>query len=136
MAKEVLGTTVTVDESDGNPRDISNDIRSWQLTTNQGLIDVTGLDKTAIERLGGLKDAQLSLVVSFNDDSNMSFEVLKDYSVAVSGSNGRTVAIAVSGQTLTMEMVIESCNSARDQAGDLVWNVSMSLCSGTVPTWS
>lgn len=136
MAKEVLGTTITIDESDGNGRNISNDIRSWQLTTNQGLIDITGLDKNAIERIGALKDAQLTLVVSWNDDSNMSFEVFKDYSVAVTSSNGRTVAIAVSGNTLTMEMVIESVQVGRDQSGDLVLNVSMSLCNGTVPTWA
>jgi hypothetical protein len=137
MAKESgIGLSITIDESDGNPRDISNDIRSATWTTPQGVADVTGLDKSAIERLGLLKDAQLELVLSFNDASNLSFEVFKDYYTPVTSSFGRSVVIAISGQTLTMEMIIESVSYARSQDGDLQITATLRLCNGTVPTWA
>ncbi len=137
MAKESgIGMSVTIDESDGNARDISNDITSVQLNTSQGLQDITGLDKSAIERLGLLRDGELVLNGVFNDDSSKSHEVFKDYYTPVTGTFGRTVALAISGQTLSMDMAIESYNLNRAADGSLTWTATLRLDSGTTPTWS
>ena len=137
MAKESgIGMTVTIDESDGNARDISNDITSVQFNTSQGLQDVTGLDKSAIERLGLLRDGELVLNGVFNDDSSKSHEVFKDYYTPVSGTAGRTVALAHSGQSVSMDMAIESYNLNRASDGSLTWTATLRLDSGTTPTWS
>jgi hypothetical protein len=137
MAKESgIGFTVTIDESDGNARDISNDVTSLQFNTSQGLQDITGLDKSAIERLGLLRDGELTLTGVFNDDSSKSHEVFKDYYTPVSGTFGRTVTLAISGQTVTMDMAIESYNLNRGSDGSLVWTATLRLDSGTTPTWN
>lgn len=137
MAKESgIGMSVTIDESDGNARDISNDITSVQFNTSQGLQDVTGLDKSAMERLGLLRDGELVLNGVFNDDSSKSHEVFKDYYTPVSGTLGRTVTLAHSSQSVAMDMVIESYNLNRASDGSLTWTATLRLDSGTTPTWS
>lgn len=52
MAKQTgLGDYLAVDDSGGTARDISNDVTSIQIETPQALIDVMGLDKSAMERI-------------------------------------------------------------------------------------
>ena len=46
-----MGMTVTVDDHLGAGKDISNDITSMGFKTPRGVQDITGLDKSAIERL-------------------------------------------------------------------------------------
>jgi len=137
MAKESgIGMTVTIDESDGNGRDISADITSAQINTSQGLQDITGLGSAAMERLGLLRDGELQLTGVFNDASNVSHEVFKDYYTPVTGTFGRTVAVAISGQTWSAEMVIENYNLNRGADGSLVWSATLRVCNGTTPSWS
>jgi len=137
MAKEGLSiVTISVDDSGGTARDLSNDILSATLTTPQGQFDMTGLDKSAIERLGGLMDAKLSLHMTFNDAAGASFQVFKNPSVNVGGAAGRTVSYAVSGQTLPMEMLITSVSYPRGADGVQYIDAELELCSGTVPTWA
>lgn len=137
MAKESgIGMVVTIDESDGNARDISNDITNLAVNTTQGLQDITGLDKLAHERLGLLRDGELQLNGVFNDDTSKSHEVFKDYYTPVSGTFGRTVTVAISGQTWSAEMAIESYNLTRGADGSLVWSATLRVCNGTTPAWS
>lgn len=128
--------TVTIDESDGNGRDISADITSVQINTSQGIQDITGITVAAHERLGLLRDGELVLSGVFDDGSNLAHEVFKDYYTPVSGAFGRTVAIAISGQTLSMDMIIESYNLNRGADGSLTWTATLRLDSGTTPAWS
>lgn len=137
MTKESgIGMTVTIDESDGNARDISADITSVQINSTQGLQDITGLGSAAHERLGLLRDGELVLNGVFNDGSNVSHEVFKDHYTPVSGSFGRTVAVAISGQTWSAEMAIENYNLNRGPDGSLVWEATLRVCNGSTPAWS
>lgn len=132
MAKESgITTALSVDDSGGTARDIANDISALTFGTPQNLQDVTGLDKAAMERIALLSDATVSLTVpAFNDATNKSFDVLK------TRSGVRTVAIGVSGQTLSMEMLISDVSWARNADGSLGATATLSLSDGTVPTWS
>lgn len=137
MAKESgIGMTVTIDESDGNARDISSDITSAGINTSQGLQDITGLGSAAMERLGLLRDGELALTGVFDDGSNLAHEVFKDYYTPVSGTFGRTVSVAISGQTWSAEMVIENYNLSRGSDGSLTWTATLRVCNGTTPSWS
>jgi len=125
--------TVTIDDSGGSGQAITNDITSINWSTPRGVQDITGLDKSGMERLLLLADGQLSISGVFNDAANMSFAVLK---TMVSSNATRTVVIVISGQTLTMEMVISDLAFTRAQDGSFTWTATLQLANGTIPTWS
>ena len=135
MAKETgLGFAVSVDDSGGTLRDISNDIVSFSLNTPRGVQDVTGIDKSAMERLLLLADGQISLNGVFNADaSNMSHDVFK---TVPSTSVERTVTSVHSGQTLSMECLFSDYNLTRAADGSLTWTATGQLSDGTAPTWT
>ena len=135
MAKEAPVMTVTVDDSSGSGQDISNDITSVTISTPSEQFDVTGLDKSAMEKLLGRADASVTLNGVFNDAVNKSHAVLKDYRTLSGSEVGRTVALTVSGQTLTMELLFENYELSHS-GGQLTWTATGHLADGTVPAWS
>lgn len=135
MAKESgLGwTTLSVDDSSGTPRDIRNDVTNFQFATPRAVQDVTGVDKSAFERLLLLADFSITLNGVFNDAANLSHAVLK---TVPSTSVARTVSLGVSGQTLANECIFSDYNLTRGADGALTWTTTGQLSDGTVPTWS
>ena len=134
MAKETgIGMTVTVDDSSDAAKDISNDVNSITFDTPRGVIDVTGLDVASLERLAGLADGTVSINGTFNDDANKSHDVFK--SIATSTAL-RTVAIAISGQTLTMEMLFTGYALNRGADGALGYTATGQLAATTSFGWS
>ena len=69
MAKESgLGVdNVQVDDSGGTLRAIINDVTNLEFATPRGVQEVTGIDKSAIERLLLLADFSCTLNGVFND---------------------------------------------------------------------
>ena len=62
MAKESgLGMSVAVDDSGGSARTISNDVTNMDFATPRNEQDITGMDKSAIERLLLLADFSVTL---------------------------------------------------------------------------
>ncbi|WP_333743835.1 hypothetical protein [Streptomyces ardesiacus] len=135
MAKETgLGwTTFSVDDSAGTARDIRNDCTNIDWSMPRGVQDVTGLDKSAIERLLLLADFSGTANGVFNDAANASHSVLKTVS---STSVNRTISIGVSGQTLANECLITDYALTRAASGEFTWSAPFSLADGTTPTWS
>jgi len=134
MAKESgLGATVSVDDYGGTLRDISNDVTDFTINTPRAEQNVTGVDKSANERLQLLADGTFTLNGVYNDAANKSHAVFKDIS---STSVIRTVTIAISGQSLSMEMVLGDYNLTRSATGEFTWSVPCALADGTVPTWA
>lgn len=134
MAKESgIGMTVTVDDSSGTGRAITNDITNIQFTTPRGVQDVTGLDKSAIERILLLADGTVTITGVFNDAANLSHDVFKSVPTT---SVSRTVVIVHSGQTMTMEILFTDYSLNRGTDGALTWTATGSLANGTAPTWS
>lgn len=135
MAKENgLGwTTLSVDNAAGSPNAIKNDITNLTISTPRGIQDVTGIDKSAYERLQLLADASITLNGVFNDASNMSHDTFKSVS---STSVARTTTIVVSGDTLPNELLYNDYSLTRGTDGSLVWSTTGVLADGTVPTWA
>lgn len=135
MAKQSgLGDYLAVDDSGGTVRDISNDVTSITFNIPQDLMDITGIDKSARERLIGLGDGTVTVNGVFNATSNKSHDVFK------TRSGTRTVTYAVGGNTSTnpkleMEMLVASYNVTRANNGALTWTATLNLQSGTVPAW-
>jgi len=134
MAKESgLGMSVIIDDSGGSARTISNDITSMDISTPREEQDITGMDKSAHERLLLLADFSVSISGVFNDASNMSHDVFK---TVPSSSVARTTTTAISGQTLPGELFYSDYAVARGGDGSLVWSAPGALAGGVVPTWA
>lgn len=135
MAKEtgLAITTLSVDDAGAAARDIRNDVTNFQFATPRAVQDVTGVDKSAYERLLVLADFSITLNGVFNDAANLSHAVLKTVS---STSVLRTVSLGISGQTLANECLFTDYNLTRAASGELTWTAPGVLADGTVPTWS
>jgi hypothetical protein len=135
MAKESgLGwTTLSVDDSGGTPRAIKNDITNFTFATPRGVQDITGVDKSAMERLLLLADFTINLNGVFNDAAGLSHDVFK---TVPSSSVLRTVSLSVSGQTLAGELLFTDYAYTRAQSGELTFTAPGVLADGTVPTWA
>jgi hypothetical protein len=135
MAKESgLGwTTLSVDDSAGAVKAIKNDVTNFEFSTPRGVQAITGVDKSANERLLLLADFSISLSGVFNDAADQSHAVFK---TVPSTSVARTVSLAVSGQTLANEVLFSDYSLSRAASGELTWQAPGSLADGAVPTWS
>ncbi len=135
MAKEtgLAWSTLSVDGSDTAANDIRNDVTNFEFSTPRAVQEVTGIDKSAIERLLLLADFSITLNGVFNDAADASHATFKDVG---STSVVRTVAIGVSGQTLNNECLLTDYQLTRGDDGSLTWTVPGVLADGAVPTWS
>lgn len=138
MAKESgMGMTLTVDDSAGTGRAITNDVTSTTISIPSAMQDVTGLDVSAMERLHLLADASVGINGVFNDAATTgAHTVLKNYRTLAASQVGRTTAIAHSGQTLSMELLFNDYNLNRAADGSLTFSTTGQLASGIIPGWS
>jgi mRNA-degrading endonuclease HigB of HigAB toxin-antitoxin module len=123
-------TTFSIDNSGGSLVAIVNDVTnaSWQMP--RAVQDVTGLDKSAIERLHLLADFSCDQEGVFNDEASKSHTVFQTL------ANTRTHTIVVSGNTLSNEVLLTDYALTRSDSGELTWKVPAVLQSGTLPAWS
>jgi len=134
MAKESgLGMTVAIDDSGGSARTISNDITNLDFATPREESDITGLDKSARERLLLLADFTVSVSGVFDDASNMAHDVFK---TVPSSSVARTTTLTISGQVLAGELFYTDYALSRGSDGSLTFSAPGSLAGGAVPTWA
>jgi hypothetical protein len=136
MAKQtgLSWTSLSVDNSGGSAQDIRNDINSFTFGTPRSVIDVTGVDKAAFERLLGLADFNTSLTGTANFSAGAtSHAVFSDVS---SSSVQRTVLLGIGGKTLSNETVFTDYSFNRGADGALVWTAPGVLANGAIPTWA
>lgn len=135
MAKSTgLGqTTLSIDDAAGTARDIRNDITNWQMSTPRGVQDVTGVDKSANERLLLLADCSFTANGVHNPATGRQHDVFK---TVTSTSVARTTAITINGVSLSTELLFSDYQLTRSDSGELTWSAPGSLADGTVPTWA
>lgn len=135
MAKEsgIGWTTCSVDNSAGTAKAIVNDVTSLEFATPRGVQDVTGIDKSAYERILLLADFTITLNCVFNDATDRMHDVFK---TVPSTSVARTTTLTVSGQTLANEVLYTDYPLTRADSGELTAAIPGVLSDGTVPTWS
>ena len=135
MAKQsgVAWTTATVDDASGTPQTIKNDFTNLDFATPRGVQDVTGIDKSAIERVLLLADFSCTLNGVFNPASNQSHDVFK---TVPSTSVNRTTTLTVGGKTLAAEVLYTDYPLSRAQTGEFTFAVPGVLADGNVPTWA
>ena len=133
MAKEAPVIALIIDDSSGSARTISNCYTNGSISTPRATQDITGADKTSLEKLLLLGDFQATANGVFNDASNVSHAVFKTIS---STSVTRTYSWAASGQTLAVEALLTDYSLTRGADASLVWTVPAELQSGANPTWA
>lgn len=135
MAKQSgLGwTTLSVDDSAGAAKDIRNDVTEFDFATPRAVQDVTGVDKSAMERLLLLADFSINLTGVFNVATDKSHDVFK---TVPSTSVNRTVSLAIASKTLANECLFTDYSIKRAAGGGLTWTAPGVLADGTVPTWA
>lgn len=135
MAKSTgLGwTTLSVDDASNTQQPIKNDITNLQFATPRAVQDVTGVDKSAIERLLLLADFSITLNGVFNPAANAQHDVMK---TIPSTSVQRLVTLVTNGKTLAPTCLFTDYSLTRAAAGELTWSAPGVLANGAVPTWS
>jgi hypothetical protein len=134
MAKQGgMGYAVSMDDGAAALQVISNDVTNFQFSTPRGVQDVTGVDKSAIERLLLLADFSVTLNGVHNNAANKQHAVMK---TIPSSSIQRTLTLAVSSQSLSNECVFSDYAITRGQDGSLTYSTPGVLADGTIPTWS
>lgn len=124
-------TTLSVDTSTPTLTDIRNDVTNFEFSTPRAVQEVTGIDKSAMERLLLLADFSITMNGVFN--AALSHTVFEDVG---STSVTRTVSIGVAGVSLSNECLLTDYQLTRGDDGSLTWSVPGVLQDGTVPTWS
>ena len=126
-------TTASVDDAAGVAQAIKNDFTNFQFATPRGVQDITGVDKSAYERLLLLADFSITLNGVANFAANQSHDVFK---TVPSTSVNRTVTLTVSGKTLANECLFTDYPLTRAESGELTFAVPGVLADGTVPVWT
>lgn len=126
-------TTLTVQDAAAAAQDIRNDVTNHQFATPRAVQDVTGIDKSAFERLLLLADFSITMNGVFNPATNQSHDVFK---TIPSTSVTRQVAMTVAGKSLSANVLLTDYPLTRATGGALTWAVPGALCDGAVPTWS
>lgn len=135
MAKQsgLAWTTLSVDDAAAAAQDIRNDVTEFDFATPRAVQDVTGVDKSAMERLLLLADFSINLSGVFNSAANKSHAV---FSTVPSTSVLRTVSLGIGGKTLPNECLFSDYQIKRASGGELTWQAPGVLADGTVPTWA
>lgn len=129
--------TVTVDDSAGTGRAITNDVHSVQIGMPSPVQDVTGVDSSGMERLFLLADLSVTLDGVFNDAATTgAYTVLRNFRTLAAGQLGRTIAIAVSGDTLSEDCLFTDFALNRAADGSLTFNAPAVLSDGALAGWS
>lgn len=124
-------TTCSVDDASGTPVVIKNDVTNLQFATPRAVQDVTGIDKSAMERLLLLADFSITLNGVFNAAvSHTVWKTIPSTSVA------RTTSLTVNGVSLNNEVLYTDYPPSRADSGEFTWAVPGVLADGQVPTWS
>ena len=135
MAKSTgLGASVAVDDSGGTPRTISNDITDFAVSTPRPDQDVTGLDKSARERLLLLADFSATFNGVFNPAATTTAHAV--VATVPSTSVARTTTITVQAKVLAGELLYTDYALTRGSDGAMTWSAPGVLSDGAVPTWA
>jgi hypothetical protein len=126
-------TTLSLDDGGGTPTDIKNDVTDLDIATPRAVQDVTGVDKSAFERILLLADASVTLNGVFDPAASKAHAVL---STASSSNQVRTFSSVIQAKTLAMEMLLTDYPLKRAASGEFTWACPLVLADGTVPLWS
>jgi hypothetical protein len=126
-------SALSVDNASSVQKDIKNDVTNLAIATPRAVQDITGIDKSAFERLLLLADLSITMNGVYNNATDQSHDVFK---TIPSTSVPRLVTSTVNGTTLAPTVLLTDYPLTRATGGALTWAVPGVLSNGVVPTWS
>jgi len=127
MAGKLSALTTTVTVASNN---ISNDVLSFSFDTPYGVQEITGLDKSAVERLLLRADCTGSLTFAFNVDASRSHATLKT-------PGSKSFVINFGGvATATFTAITGNYALSVGADGAITGAASWQLSSGTAVAWT
>jgi hypothetical protein len=127
-------TTLSVADAAGTLRDIRNDLTNIAFTTPRAVQDVTGLDKSANERLLLLADFTCTFNGVFNPAAGQEHVVFATIS---STSVNRAINITTNGKNLNITgAILTDYQITRAATGELTYSVPGQNGDGAVPAWT
>jgi hypothetical protein len=126
-------TTLSLDDGGGTPVALVNDITDLDMATPRAVQDVTGVDKSAFERILLLADFSATLNGPFDPAASKSHTTL---STASSSNQVRTFTSVIQAKTLACEVLLTDYPLKRAASGEFTFSCPLVLADGTVPTWS
>ena len=128
-----MGMTISIEDADGTARAIGNDIVSATFNTTRGVQDITGLNKSAMERLLLLNDFNLNVTAVWNPGATPSMHAVFS---TPADNDTREVIIVVGGKTLTAECVMTDVAWSRPSDGSFGATATFLLADGAAAVWS
>ncbi len=131
-----LGAAISLADASSDAQTITNDVTEFSMSTPRAVQDITGVDKSAHERLQLLADSTFSLKGVFNAAANMSHAVLSSMS---STSVIRAVQVTPTSSEypyLGGNVYANSYDISRSATGELTWASELALGDGATPTWT
>jgi len=130
-------TTLTVEDADGSTaRDIRNDVTNVGWGMPRGAQEVTGIDKSAYERLLLLADFSIEINGVCNFGAVPSATSHGVFATVPSTSVQRTTVLGIGGKSLTNQVLYTDYAINRTENGELTFKAPGVLADGTVPTWA
>lgn len=127
MAGKLSALTTTVTVASNN---VSNDVLSFTFDTPYGVQEITGMDKSAVERLLLRADCTGSFTMAFNVDANRSHATFKT-------PGSKTFVILFAGAaTATFTALTTNYGLAPAADGSITSNANWALSSGTAVAWT
>jgi hypothetical protein len=127
MAGKLSAITTTVTVASNN---ISNDVLSFSFNTPYGSQEITGLDKSAVERLLLRADCSGTLTFALNVDANRSHATLKTPGI-------KTFVILFAGAaTATFTAITTDYGLSVAEDGSVVGTAPWALSNGTAVAWT
>lgn len=127
-------TTLSVDDSSGVATDIRADVNNFQFATPRGVQDVTGVNRSAYERL--LLLADFSITLNGNGFDVQASQAHTTFRTVPSTSVLRTTTITMQGVTLACETLYTDYSITRGGDGGITWTAPGVLGDGQTPTWA
>lgn len=124
-------TTFSVDDAAGSPQVLKNDITNFDFSTPYNSQEVTGVDKSAVERIALLADLTGTMNGVFNPSANQAHAVFSGDLRVI-----RTITMTILAKTLASECLLQEYGLNRAAGGEFTWQVPFALADGTTPTWT
>lgn len=128
-------TSLTVQDNGAVARDITNDVTDIALNIGVNQIDISGLDKTAMERMNLRGDVSVTLNGIVNNASNKSHDVFKTIHLSTATAR-QIVGTTVAGAVFTVTVLFANYTVTPGADGSLKWSATGNLSSGTTLAWS
>ena len=116
-----------------NSNDIAADLLTMNLTSPNGMIDVSGLDLVGFQRIIGRRDAKVSCTARVSD---VAAKVHATIAPATASSVSASCVIVFGGKTFTFHGIVENYDVAIGNGLDAVASFTISMDTGVAGAWS